>query len=97
MIKIICPFPEDLRHLPKKAMEKKWITTEQMLEILKSEPDSEQQYSHHLGGILRSTRWLEYSIEKNMYGESANWFDYTWYTEAEFLEIHAGEWWMREH
>ena len=65
-------------------MEKKWITTEQMLEILKSEPDSEQQYSHHLGGILRSTRWLEYSIEKNMYGESANWFDYTWYTEADF-------------
>ena len=32
-----------------------------------------------------------------MYGESTNWFDYTWYTEAEFLEIHAGEWWMREH
>jgi hypothetical protein len=97
LIKIICPFPEDLRHLPKKAMEKKWITTEQMLEILKSEPDSEQQYSHHLGGILRSTRWLEYSIDKNLYGESANWFDYTWYTEAEFLEIHADEWWMREH
>ena len=97
MIKKNCPFPKDLRHLPKKAMEKKWITTEQMLEILKSEPDSEQQYSHHLGGILRSTLWLEYSIDKNLYGESTNWFDYTWYTEAEFLEIHAGEWWMREH
>ena len=32
-----------------------------------------------------------------MYGESTNWFEYTWYTEADFLEIHADEWWMREH
>ena len=47
-------------------MEKKWIKTEQMLEVLKK------------------------------IGDSTNWFDYTWYTESEFMEIHAGEWWMRE-
>ena len=79
-------------------MEKrKIIGTVDVLENLKRDPDVEQQYTHYLGGILRSTYWLEYSIEKNMYGESTNWFDYTWYTEADFLEIHAGEWWMREH
>ena len=79
-------------------MEKrKIIGTVDVLENLKRDPDVEQQYTHYLVGILRSTHWLEYSIEKNMYGESTNWFDYTWYTEADFLEIHAGEWWMREH
>ena len=77
-------------------MEKKWIKTKQMLEMLKGEPDVEQQYCHYLGGILRSTHWLEYSSMKKKVGDSTNWFDYTWYTESEFLEIHAGEWWMRE-
>jgi hypothetical protein len=77
-------------------MEKKWINTEQMLEVLKGEPDVEQQYCHYLGGILRSTHWLEYSSKKKKFGDSTNWFDYAWYTESEFVEIHAGEWWMRE-
>ena len=78
-------------------MEKKWIKTERMLETLKMEPDTEQQYCHCLGGCLRSTHWLEYSPKKNKYGDSTNWFDYSWYTEAEFVEIYAGHWWMREH
>ena len=77
-------------------MEEKWIKTEQMLEILKGEPDVEQQYCLHLGGCLRSTHWLEYSSKNNRYGDSTNWFDSTWYTESEFIELHAGEWWMRE-
>ena len=77
--------------------EKKWITTEQMLQTLKNDPDNEQQYCHYLGGCLRSTHWLEYSSKKNKYGDSTNWVDYTWYSEVEFLDIHAGEWWMREH
>jgi len=78
-------------------MEKKWITTEQMLETLKMEPDTEQQYCHFLGGCLCSTHWLEYSSKVNKYGDSTNWFDYTWYTEAEFVEMYAGSRWMREH
>ena len=77
--------------------EKKWITTEQMLQALKNDPDNEQQYCHYLGGCLRSTHWLEYSSKKNKYGDSTDWVDYTWYSEVEFLDIHAGEWWMREH
>ena len=73
-------------------MEKKWIKTEQMLEVLKGEPDVEQQYCHYLGGILRST----YSSKRKKIGDSTNWLTYTWYTESDFLKIHAGEWWMRE-
>ena len=34
--------------------------------------------------------------QREKYGDSTNWFDYTWYTESEFLEVHANEWWMRE-
>ena len=77
-------------------MEKKWIKTEQMLELLKNEPDVEQQYCRNLGGILRSTHWLCYSSEKDQYGDSTDWGDYDWFTEAEFLQYHAGGWWMRE-
>ena len=76
--------------------EQKWITTEQMLENLRNEPDTEQQYCHHLGGILRSTHWLEYSSKKDQYVDSIN-ISYDWYIKEEFLKIHEGEWWMREH
>ena len=77
-------------------MKENWLTTEQMLEILKQEPDTEQQYCHHLGGILRSTHWFEYSSMKKHIGDFTNRFDYCWYSEAEYLGIHAGEWWMSE-
>ena len=87
----------DLIFLPqKKDMEKKWIKTEEMLNVLRMEPDTEQQYCHYLGDILRSTHWLKYSPKKNKYGDSTNCIDYAWYTETEFLKFHAGEWWMRE-
>ncbi len=76
--------------------EKKWITTEQMLDELKNEPDNELQYTHYLGGILRSTHWLEYSSKEDKYGNSTDWNDYAWFTREEFLELHAGEWWMRD-
>ena len=71
-------------------------TTEQMLEVLKREPDVEQQYCHYLGGILRSTNWPQYSSKREQYGDSTNWLDNSWYTESEFLEVHAEEWWMSE-
>ena len=75
----------------------KWITTEQMLEALRMEPDTEQQYCHHLGGILHSTHWLEYNSKRNLYGDSIDWYNYGWYTEVDFLYAFAGHWWMREH
>ena len=77
-------------------MEKKWVKTEDMLEALRSEADTEQQYCHYLGGMLRSTHWLEYSSKRQKFGDSTNWFDYTWFTESEFLEVYANQWWMRE-
>lgn len=77
-------------------MEKKWINTEQMLEALKSEPDNEQEYTHYLGGCLRSTHWWIYDSEKNVYLGSTDWNDYTSFTESEMLSIYAGHWWHRD-
>ena len=76
--------------------DKKWITTEQMLEVLRNEPDNEQQYCHHIGGIFRSTHWLMYSSKKDRYGDSMN-IEYDWFTKEEFLEIYPKDWWMREY
>ena len=91
-------FKKDLRPLLKKAMEEKyWIKTEQMLEALKNDPDNEQEYTHYLGGILRSTHWLIYdSKKKKHFGDSTDWFHYVWYTENEFLNAYAGHWWHRD-
>lgn len=77
--------------------ERKWITTEQMLEALKNDPDNEQEYTHYLGGILRSTYWLIYDSNKNKFGVSTDWYRYVWYAEKEYLEDYAGHWWMRDH
>ena len=77
-------------------MEKKWIKTEQMLEKLKQEPDTEQEYSLYLGGILRSTHWLSFSLQRNKFSNSTIGAQDSWFTEAEFLELYAGHWWMKE-
>jgi hypothetical protein len=76
--------------------EKKWITTEQMLVDLRNDPNNEQEYTHYLGGILRTTHWLEYDSEKDLFGDSTDWGNYAWYTEAEFLSDFAGHWWHRD-
>lgn len=77
-------------------MEKnKWITTEQMLEDLRNDPDNEQEYTHYICSMLRSTHWLKYSSEKGLYGHSMN-ISYDWYTKEELLEIYAGHWWRRD-
>ncbi len=77
-------------------MESKWIKTEEMVEMLKQEPNTEQEYSHYIGGILRSTHWLKYASKKKEIGESTNWFDYYWFTEAEFLKEYKNHWWHRD-
>ncbi|MBQ7427655.1 MAG: hypothetical protein IJV20_10470 [Prevotella sp.] len=77
-------------------MEKKWIKTEKMLEALRNDPDNEQEYTHHLGGILRTTHWLIYDSDKGQFGDSMDWGGYNWYTEAEFLKNYAGHWWHRD-
>ncbi|MBR5656560.1 MAG: hypothetical protein IKW98_07755 [Prevotella sp.] len=76
--------------------ERKWIKTEQMLEDLKNDPDNEHEYTHYLGGILRSTHWLIYNSAKGLFGASTDWGKYDWYTMNEYLEIHSNEWWRRD-
>ena len=87
---------KDLRPLPKKGMEeKKWITTEQMLEALKNDPDNEQEYNLSLGGgFLRSTHWFVYNSKKNLFGHTRDW-PYDWFSEAEILEYYSGCLWSR--
>ena len=75
----------------------KWIKTEQMLEDLRRDADNEHQYAHWLGSLLLSTHWIEFDSTKGMFGDSMDWSEYYWYTEAEFLERYAGHWWKREH
>ena len=76
-------------------MEKKWITTEQMLEALKNDPDNEHEYNLSLvGGFLSSTHWMVYDSETRMFGHSRD-IHYNWYSEAEFLEMYSGCQWSR--
>ena len=78
-------------------MEQKWIKTEDMLENLRNEPGVEQQYARYLGPILRSTHWLKYDAEHDLYGDSTDWDEFTWFTRDKFLSIIGEGWWCREH
>jgi hypothetical protein len=49
------------------------------------------------GGILRSTHWLIYDSSKDEFGNSTDWGEYGWYTEAEMLEMYAGHWWYPDN
>jgi len=81
----------------KRIMEnKKWITTKQMLNDLKNDPDNEHEYRHYICSILRSTHWLIYDSKNKRFGDSSDWNHYDWYTEEEFMEYHKGEWWHRD-
>ena len=78
-------------------MEKrKIIGTVDVLENLKREPDVEQQYTHYLGGILRSTHWLEYKSETQEVRDSMELDEYKLMTEREFLSWFEGHWWSRD-
>jgi len=75
--------------------EKKWITTEEMIENLKNDANHEHEYNIRLfSGFLTSTHWVVYDKEKNMIGHTRN-NGYDWYKEAEFLEYYAGCMWWR--
>ena len=83
--------------MAKRIMEKKnWITTEQMLEELRNDADNEHEYRHYICGCLFSTHWLIYNSKRKRVGHSTDWSHYDWYSEAEFLEYHNGEWWHRD-
>ena len=53
--------------------EKKWITTEQMLENLKNDANHEHEYNLWLcNGFVTSTRWVVYDSKKQMIGHTRN-------------------------
>ncbi len=69
-------------------MEKKWITTEQMIEYLKNDGD-EHEFNLLLGnGFVTSSHWIYYDPEKKKIAHTRD-IHYDWYTEAEFLECYG--------
>ena len=61
--------------------------------VPKNDPDHEHEFSRHIGGMLRSTYWMEYKSEMNMFALSRDWIRSDYYTEEELLECYEGYWW----
>lgn len=89
MLKSLLTFGEKMKELDKK----RWVNTADVVEFLKSDPDREHEFSRYLGGMLRSTYWMEYKSEKNMFALSRDWIRPDYYTEEELLECYEGYWW----
>ncbi len=77
-------------------MESKWIKTEEMLEMLRNNPNQEQEYRHLIGGFFVTTHWLVYDSNKNMFKDSMELSEYAWYTEEELLKEYKNHWWHRD-
>lgn len=76
-------------------MEKNLISTEQLLEAVKNDPNNEQEYSLFLGGgFLRSTHWFIYDPANKLFGHTRDW-PHDWFTETELLNRFAGCLWTR--
>lgn len=77
-------------------MKNNWIKTEEMLLMMKGHPNEEMEFTHYLGGMLRSTYWGMYDSSKQLFGLSTDW-DYSCeYTEKELLEQFMGHFWRRD-
>lgn len=74
----------------------KWISTEQLIENLLNEPDNDQEYRRHIGGILFSTHWCVYDSKRGQFGDSTDFFEYEWFTQEELLDCYAGARWHRD-
>ena len=74
----------------KELDKKRWVNTTDVVEFLKSDPDHEHEFSRHLGGMLRSTYWMEYESDKNMFALSRDWIRPDYYTEEELLQCYEG-------
>ena len=75
-------------------MEKTWITTEQLLQTLKNNPDREFEYNVYVaGGALRSTHFFLYDSQEKLFGHTRDW-PYDWFSELEFLEYFEGWRWV---
>ena len=74
----------------KELDKKRWVNTTDVIEFLKSDPDHEHEFNLYLGGMLRSTYWMEYKSDKNMFALSRESIRPDYYTEAELLECYEG-------
>lgn len=75
----------------------RWIRTEQMLDDVREHPNEDRQYTYLVGAGLVSTHWLMYDAERDLYGDSVDWFEYAWYTREEFLAGRGERWWSLDH
>ena len=90
MLKSLLTFAEKkMKELDKK----RWVNTVEVVAFLKSDPDREHEFSRYLGGMLRSTYWIEYRPDKDMFAVSRDWIRPDYYTEEELLECYEGHWW----
>ena len=71
---------------------KRWMKSKDVIEFFKSDPNNEHEFSHYLGGVLRSTYWMEYKLDIEMFGISQDWIHPDYYTEEELLEHYEGHW-----
>lgn len=74
----------------------KWLTTDEMMALLMSEPDREMEFTVCLGGLLRSTHWCRFISATAEFSDASDWGDDTLYTADEFRECLGGRWWRRD-
>ena len=73
----------------------KWITITELIDVLRNDPGNEHQCCRGCG-ILRSTHWMRYDAEKDMFINTTYWPKCDWYTEEEILQLYDNWLWMIE-
>ena len=76
--------------------ESKWLTTEEVMQVLMNEPDVEMEFTASLGGMLRSTHWLTYHSREKQFADDMDWGHPTLYTADEFVQWLGNRWWRRD-
>ena len=57
----------------------KWLTTDEIMAVLMSEPDREMEFTVHLGGLLRSTHRCRFISATAEFSDASDWGDDTLY------------------
>lgn len=62
------------------------LSTREIISLMRDREGKELQFTHFLGGVLRSTYWGRYDPESGLFGLSTDWdYDIDW-TEEEIIE-----------
>lgn len=65
----------------------------QIIAAMKARPGVEMEFSHLLGGALRSTYWGFYDEASGLFGLSTEWQYEAEWTEEEILDCFKGHFW----